>query len=95
MEEMFGYTVSNDLSTSMLVIASLFSEKTCFNPGGNVDCISDQPLPYTISSAANVCWAVEGSEGGKCSDSTSLFILHEDVAETWWWYLETPLNTPI
>lgn len=36
-----------------------------------------------------------GRGRGKCSDSTLLIILHEDVAEIWWWYLETPLNTPI
>lgn len=71
--EIFCYSISNGLSTSRLMIASLFLEKTCFNPSENMHYISDQPLTLHHQFW---CKCVFGSGGEVRREVLGLYLAH-------------------
>lgn len=79
--EIFCYTISNGLSTSELMIGSLFLEKTCFNPSGNMHYISDQPLPLHHQFWCK-CVFGSGGEGGR--EVLGLYLAHHPSQRCGW-----------
>lgn len=89
--EFCSYTVSCGLRTSRLVMASLFLEKIFFKPQWEYALAHSGPL-LTTPSVLMQMWQGWGR-------GFRLFLAHHLSCrcgwERWWWYLETPLNTPI